>query len=147
MSTHTPPKLSDEAILDILSIRAPQPSSELLGVEFLEINQQNKRVKLAFTARPNFCNPMGTVQGGFLTAMLDEAMSIAGVVHSGFAMHMPTLELKVSFLRPAKPGKLHAVGEVLKFGKSIAFFEGSLYDSEEHLVARASATARPIPRH
>lgn len=146
MSSDAAPTLSDAEILDLFSKHVRPPSAELLGLEFLEIDQQSDRVTLAFIARPEFCNPIGTVQGGFLTAMLDDAMAISGVIRSGFTMHMPTLELKVSFLRPALPGKLRAVGEVLKFGKNIAFFEGSLYDSEERLIARASATARPIPR-
>ena len=146
MSSDAPLHLSDSEILDLVSKRGRPPSAELLGLEFLEIDQQNDRVTLQFEARSDFCNPIGTVQGGFLTAMLDDAMAISGVIRSGFAMHMPTLELKVSFLRPALPGKIRAVGEVVKFGKTIAFFEGSLYDSENRLIARASATARPTPR-
>ncbi len=146
MSADAPLHLSDAEILDLLSKRGGPPSAELLGLEFLKIDQKNSRVTLAFEARPDFCNPIGTVQGGFLTAMLDDAMAIAGVIRSGLALHMPTLELKVSFLRPALPGKIRAVGEVIKFGKNIAFFEGSLYDSQDRLIARASATARPTPR-
>lgn len=146
MSLDAPPTLSDAEILDLFTGGFRPPSADLLGLEVLEIDQENSRVTVQFEARPDFCNPIGTVQGGFLTAMLDDAMAIAGVIRSGFTRHVPTLEIKVSFLRPALPGKMRAVGEVLKFGKSIAFFEGSLYDSEGRLVARSSATARMVPR-
>lgn len=146
MPNDAPSTLSDAEILDLFSSRVRPPSAELLGLEILEVDQKNNCVTVQFEARSDFCNPIGTVQGGFLTAMLDDAMAIAGVIRSGFTMHMPTLELKVSFLRPALPGAIRAVGEVIKFGKSIAFFEGSLYDSDNRLIARASATARPTPR-
>jgi len=146
MSSDAPPQLTDTEIIALMKGRARPPSAALLGLEILEIDQKKDRVVLQFEARPEFCNPIGTVQGGFLTAMLDDAMAVAGVIRSGFTMHLPTLELKVSFLRPALPGPLRAVGEVLKYGRNIVYCEGSLYDQKNRLVARSSATAQLIPQ-
>jgi uncharacterized protein (TIGR00369 family) len=90
-------------------------------------------------------NPMKLIQGGFLAGMLDEAMSTACVMVSGLTAAAPTLEMKVSFLRPARAGKMRAVGRVVRWGRTIAFTEGELYDAEDRLVAKATATALPTP--
>ena len=88
---------------------------------------------------------MGQIQGSYLCAMLDECMSVAGMVASGMTSVMPTLEMKTSFLRPALPGSLRGVGRIVKWGKTVAFAEGELYDPEGRLLAKASATALPTP--
>ena len=124
----------------------PMPgASTLMGFRLLRVDQAAREIEAAFTATAQFCNPMGAVQGGFLTAMLDDAMSVAGLVTSGMTHVMPTLEMKTSFLRPASPGEMRAIGRVVKWGRTIAFTEGELYDAEGRLVAKATATAMPAP--
>ncbi len=56
----------------------------------------------------------------------------------------PTLELKVSFLRPAAPGRLVCTGRVVHRGGSIAFLAGELRNESGDLLATATATARII---
>lgn len=118
-------------------------TAALLGFELLEVRQRERQVLVGFVAKPDFTNPMGHVQGGILTAMLDDAMAVAGVMASGLTAAMPTIELKVSFLRPAQVGPLRATGEVLQLGKSVAFLAGRLHDLDGRLLASASATAMP----
>jgi uncharacterized protein (TIGR00369 family) len=88
---------------------------------------------------------MRQIQGGYLCAMLDECMSVAGMVASDMTCVLPTLEMKTSFLRPALPGTLRGIGRVIKYGRTIAFTEGELYDHENRLLAKATATAIPTP--
>jgi len=146
MSEAEKPKVSDEEMLARFKRSTNRPrASDLMGFELIAVDQAAMRIECFFTAREDFTNPMGQVQGGFLTAMLDDAMSVAGLVASNITHVMPTLEMKTSFLRPAKPGRLRAVGHVLKWGKSIAFLEGELYDEQNRLLARATATAMPTP--
>jgi uncharacterized protein (TIGR00369 family) len=57
----------------------------------------------------------------------------------------PTAEMKTSFFRPAMPGRLRGVGRVVRWGKTIAFTEGELYDGDGRLVAKATGTAVPTP--
>lgn len=146
-SVKTPDRLSDEDALArfLNSIRQPE-SSRLLGFRMVAVHQVRMEVEVAFEARAAFCNPMGQIQGGFVCAMLDDCMSVAGLVASNFTCVMPTLEMKTSFMRPALPGPLRAVGRVAKWGRSIAFTEGELYDANDRLLAKATATAMPTPR-
>lgn len=56
----------------------------------------------------------------------------------------PTLELKVSFLRPAAPGRITGTGRVVHRGGSIAFLAGELRNEAGEVLATATATARVI---
>ena len=138
---------SDAELLERFAQSVNQPeSSRLLGFRMLAICQAEMRIEAAFDAGKHLANPMGQVQGGYLCAMLDEVMSVAGLVASGMTCVMPTLEMKTSFLRPAPIGlSLRGVGRVLKWGKTIAFTEGEIFDPEGRLVAKATATAMPTP--
>lgn len=112
----------------------------------LEICQAEMRIVAGFDAAADkFANPMGQIQGGYLCAMLDDVMSVACLVASGMTSVAPTLEMKTSFMRPAMPGPLRGVGRVVKWGKSIAFTEGELFDGEGRLLAKATGTAKPVP--
>jgi molybdopterin converting factor subunit 1 len=115
---------------------------DLLGMRPLAAEPGH--VRMEFTASEQFLNPAGVVQGGFLTAMLDDTMGPAAVAQLGPGYFAPTLELKVSFLRPVGPGRLIGDGRVVHMGRSIAFLEGSLADEEGNLVATATATARVV---
>lgn len=142
-----PPALSDEEILQRFLRSKNQPtSSQTLGFRMLSVCQETKSVEVAFEARADLMlNPMKQIQGGYLCAMLDECMSVACMVASGMTAVAPTAEMKTSFLRPAKPGPLRGVGRVVRWGRTIAFTEGEIYDGEGHLLAKATGTAVPTP--
>jgi molybdopterin converting factor subunit 1 len=123
-------------------IPAP-PYSKLLGSRPLDAEPGH--VRMEFEASDQMLNPAGSVQGGFLTAMLDETMGPATIsmLEPGFVV--PTLELKVNFLRPARPGRLVVDARVVHLGKSVVFMESSLVGDDGSLIATATATARIVP--
>jgi uncharacterized protein (TIGR00369 family) len=140
-----PASVTDDEILQRFLRSRNQPSgSRTLGFRLLRVSQAERTVEVEFEARAEvLLNPMKQIQGGFLCAMLDECMSVACMVASGMTHVAPTLEMKTSFFRPGYPGRLRGVGRVLKWGKTIAFTEGELYDAEERLLAKATGTAAP----
>jgi uncharacterized protein (TIGR00369 family) len=146
-ATQAPPPPTDEAILARFLASKNQPSgSRTLGFRMLSVSQAERTVEVQFDARAELlANPMKQIQGGYLCAMLDECMSVACQVASGMTSVAPTLEMKTSFFRPAMPGLLRGVGRVARWGKTIAFTEGELYDAEGRLVAKATGTAMPTP--
>lgn len=135
-----------ERAFRLLAGRPPAGASALLGLRPLEIDPERGFARIGYTARPEFCNPLGVIQGGFLSAMVDEAMAIACVASADFEIFVPTLELKVSFLRSGYPGSMVAEGQVVRLGRSIAFLEGCLYDEGGELIVTASATAKVTRR-
>ena len=141
-----PVTLTDEAILArFQAAKNPPKGSQLVGFRMVSVEQATRTVEVAFEASEQFCNPMRQIQGGYLCVMLDECMSVACMVASGMTSVAPTLEMKTSFFRPATPGPMRGVGRVVRWGKTIAFTEGELYDAEGRLVAKATGTAIPTP--
>jgi uncharacterized protein (TIGR00369 family) len=144
-SAPAPTALSDDDILQRFQRTRNQPTgSQTLGFRMLSVSQESRSVEVAFEARAEvLLNPMKQIQGGYLCAMLDECMSVACMVASGMTHVAPTAEMKTSFFRPGYPGPLRGIGRVVKWGKTIAFTEGELYDAEGRLLAKASGTAVP----
>ena len=140
------PRLSDADMLARFqnSTKRP-PCTQTLGMQVTAVDQAAMVCRFAFEARPEFANPTGAIQGGFIGAMLDEAMSTAAIIASNITMNAPTLEMKVSFLRPLFVGKASAEARILKWGRTTCFIEAELFDPEGQLVAKASATQAPKP--
>jgi len=116
------------------------PAAVLLGWKALDL--QPGRARVQYTARPDFCNPHGAIQGGFLAAMLDDAMGPALFTTLPADQCAPTIEMKVNFVRPARPGPIIAEGTLVHKTSSIAFLEGKLTTIDGDLIATATATAR-----
>jgi uncharacterized protein (TIGR00369 family) len=147
VASEEPKALSDDDILQRFLRTKNQPTgSQTLGFRMLSVSQEKMQVEVMFDAKAELlANPMKQVQGGYLCAMLDECMSVACMVASKMTAVAPTAEMKTSFLRPAMPGELRGVGRVIRWGRTIAFTEGELYDAEGRLVAKATGTAVPTP--
>jgi molybdopterin converting factor subunit 1 len=133
-----------EQFMELVGRHAPTWPNyiDLLGMR--PLLAESGHVRMEFRATEEFLNPAGIVQGGFLTAMLDDTMGPAAIAQLGPGHFTPTLELKVSFLRPARPGRFVCDGRVVHMGRSVAFLEGSLADEEGNVVATATATARVV---
>ena len=122
----------------------PPPAARHLGRKVIEVDPAAGTIVVEFTARAEFLNSGGSIQGGFLAAMLDGTLALALLAALDGGQFAPTLELKVSFIRPATPGQLIGHGRIVHRGRSIAFLEGTLRNPEGELVATATATARIV---
>lgn len=126
-------------------VKRPAPTSSasrLLGWQSREIDHDARKIRLVFQARPEFMNPIGTVHGGFLSAMLDEAMGNAiGILLTNHEF-APTVELKINFVRPAYPGLILAEAYIVYRGISLVFLQGELRTAEGQLIATGTATAQ-----
>ena len=94
----------------------PPKAAETLGIRFEKIDADAGTIELELQAKAEFTNPAGNIQGGFLAAMLDDTMgpALAAMLNAGeFA---PTLNLNVSFHRPAHVGSIKGFGRVVKKG-------------------------------
>ena len=97
------------------------PCAELLGWRLLDAKPDEGWIKLAFEGRPEFCNPAGFIQGGMLSAMLDDTMGPAVLLMSEGRLYATTISMTVSFLSPAKPVPIIGEARVTQLGKTIAF--------------------------
>lgn len=120
----------------------PSPNiAKTLTIEFTHIDPEQGTIETSFVAGEEFLNPVGQVQGGILAAMLDDTMGPALVATLDENQFAPTLNLSISFIKAAKPGKIFGKGKVVKKGKSICYLQGELYDTNNELLATGTATA------
>jgi uncharacterized protein (TIGR00369 family) len=132
----------NQTILD----RIPMPPcARLLGWHLMAHDAERGWLRVGFDGKPEFCNPAGFIQGGILTAMLDDTMGPAAVLASGGKLYTSTIDLHVSFLAPARPGPLYGEAKVIQLGKTVGFIEGRLLDVADQVLARATTSARLVP--
>ena len=123
----------------------PQPECmKLTPFELIEVNAEAGIVKMQFAPQPAFGNHFGNIQGGFAAAMVDGPISAAVFVK--VRQWLPTLELKCSFLRPARIGVCIGEGRVLRAGRQIVFAEGRLWGADGELAVHATATVGGVAR-
>jgi uncharacterized protein (TIGR00369 family) len=119
------------------------PAPPLLHALDLEVNSIEKG-KAVFSFRPQefHYNPIGTVHGGVITAILDSAMgcTLHSLLPAGTGY--TTLELKVNFLKPVtmQPGRLMATGKIIHAGGRTALVEAQLTDEAGKVYAHAVST-------
>jgi uncharacterized protein (TIGR00369 family) len=118
------------------------PVAKLLGWRVLDAKPAEGWLKLRFDGKPDFCNPAGFIQGGILTAMLDDTMGPAVLVMTEGKSYTATVSLTVNFLASAKPGPIIGEATVTQLGKTIAFVEGKLTAEDGTLLATATAVER-----
>lgn len=121
------------------------PCARLLGYEFLSVDHEAKTMRVRFQATPDMLNPAGTIQGGFLTAMLDDVMGSMMVVLTHGEKGPVSVDLHMQFLRPAKPGAYIGEARVMHTTNSTCFTEATLYNEAEEAVATARQTQRLFP--
>lgn len=122
------------------------PAAALLGWELIDLDLLAGTIEVGFDATPQFLNPLGFVQGGFLSAMLDDTLGPVVFAQTKGQKITTTIDLNVHFVRPVSPGRITSKGRIINLGQTIAFMTGELFDSNGKLAARASASAllRPI---
>ena len=123
---------------------AAPPSSKLLGWHLLDARPTEGWVRIGFDGKAEFCNPAGFVQGGILSAMLDDTMGPAVFVMTQGEFYAVTITMSVNFLAPAKPGLIVGEADVTQLGKTIAFVEGWLVAEDGTFLATATASARLV---
>ena len=134
-----------EQLRAIIAGEMPQPTmARTLAFALVDVSEG----RAVFRAMPNagFMNPLGTIHGGWASAVLDSALGCA--VHSTLAPGdmFTTLELKVNLTRAIRPdtGALIATGTILTRGRRTATSEARLCDETGRIFAHATSTCLVI---
>src|ERR1700704_962842 len=120
------------------------PSSKLLGWHLLDARPKAGWIRIGFDGKAEFCNPAGFIQGGILTAMLDDTMGPAVFIMTDGRLYTATITMTVNFLAPAKVGPIVGEANVTQIGRTIAFVEARLTAADGAVLAASSASARLV---
>jgi len=117
-----------------------------LGMEKVIDRGEKGHAVIHYRARLDMCHSGGIVQGGFVTGWIDAAMAHVVMAQSQDAANPLSLEIKVSFLKPATPGLIIAEAWIERAGKSIAFVEGLIRNEAGEILAKATSTMKLVQR-
>lgn len=132
---------SKEKIIEQTNRHGPQ-FIRMLGGQLIDFDNEKVACTFEFDISKDFCHSIDIVQGGFVTAMLDAAMSHAIFICNQDILNVSSLEIKTSFLAPTRAGKLRVEGWVIKQSYKTAFMEGHIYNENNELTATASTVAK-----
>jgi uncharacterized protein (TIGR00369 family) len=127
--------------------RQPPPIANTLA---FTLTQVDKGVAV-FEGEPAewMYNPLGTVHGGWISALLDSALGCAVHTTLPAGATYTTASLEVKFVRAvlASTGKVRAEGRVIHAGNRVATAEARLVTAVgEKLLAHATTTCVILPR-
>jgi uncharacterized protein (TIGR00369 family) len=119
------------------------PLSPLVQTLDFKVNSIEKgKVVFSFAPQEFHYNPLGSVHGGVISALLDSAMgcTLHSVLEAGSGY--TTLELKTNFLKAItiKAGLLKATGKILHIGSRIALLEARITDDAGKIYAHGTST-------
>lgn len=117
-----------------------RPINQMLGITLVEQRAGYGRILLTRTNEtPKGIG--GSLHGGVLATMLDEAMLVAVFADMG-AGEQPagTAELNISYLRPAHGDKVFATAIEVKRGRQLAVIDVDITDSDDRLCAKGRVT-------
>ncbi|MHB8452051.1 MAG: PaaI family thioesterase [Mycobacteriales bacterium] len=104
--------------------------------------------EIEWEATPAYCFPTGSgpvVQGGLVTALLDAAMGGACWTTLDRDQAFLTADLRVEFLRSARPGPLRARGRVVRRTRRVVFCSAEMHDAAGLLLATSRCTQVVLP--
>lgn len=126
-------------VIQPTAFRFPVPFIQELGVEF--ISGGDGRSVLALDLAPWHLNSWSVAHGGVIMSLLDVAMAVAGRSLEADAEGGVTVEMKTSFLQPAKANtRLIVSGHAFHRSSTLAFCEGEIRDTDDRLIAKAMGT-------
>lgn len=121
------------------------PSARWMGMELIEHRPEESYSKLSFSPPDEMLNFGGVVQGGFITAMMDDAMGFNCFISLGMKNNQATIDLHTHFFSAVPLAPVTVEAWVIKAGKSVAFLEAKLFDQDGNLAARATSSSKLRP--
>lgn len=118
----------------------PPPIAATLGMTMESVD--DGRVVFGLEPAEFHYNPLGSVHGGVITTLCDSAMACAIISRLPAGVGLPTLELKVNFVRPllVSAGPVRCEGSVIHLGGRTATAEARVTDAAGKLYAHATTT-------
>jgi len=137
-----------DARLSVEQIQAIFDASPFLGflrLRVVALDHDAGTLTVSMPMRPELERRLGTGQfhGGPIAAFID----VVGDFAIGMAVGggVPTINLRIDYLRPAAGGALTGTARVRRAGRTVALVDVEVYDEQGALVAVGRGTYSPQP--
>lgn len=136
--------MSQKGFYDALLANFTQaiPHSRECGMVIHQLDAQGAGAHLPYRHEWLGDTGRGLVHTGIITSLVDTVSGLAALAAIGRFEPVPTLDLRMDYLRPAVPGRtLHARAECYRLTRSIAFVRAQAWqDDERQPVAVSQST-------
>ena len=117
----------------------PSGINKFLNLKYLSSKDEEHYFSVSFDE--SSINPRGFVQGGMITAALEQASSMAFIGDNNGTATPLTTDLHVLFHRSLPLGDAKITVKFIKIGRQIATMEARIFDEEDKLVSSMMHTA------
>jgi uncharacterized protein (TIGR00369 family) len=120
------------------------PYQRFLGLELMRY--EDGLVEIGMPFRKEFLREEGSdwLHGGIVSALIDIAGDYA--VYSKTGGDVPTVDLRIDYLRPTKRGRLTAIARTVKVGRRLSVADIEVKDEQGQVVAVGRGVyATPTP--
>jgi uncharacterized protein (TIGR00369 family) len=109
------------------------PFMRFLGLKLVRSGEGSVEIRLPF--REEFLRSDGSdwLHGGVVSALADIVGDYAVITKTGAGV--PTIDLRVDYLRPARRGDLVGTGRTLRVGRTVSVADVEIRDSQGTVVA------------
>lgn len=103
----------------------------------LDWDTATRTLTVNYVATQAMCNPHGSIEGGMICAMLDDAMGILAALNQT-ERPATTINLHMDFFRPCQIGVVHCTARFSKEGRKILHLHSEAWQQDK-LIASADA--------
>ncbi|MFS4437298.1 PaaI family thioesterase [Paracoccaceae bacterium GXU_MW_L88] len=125
------------------------PHSEALGMEIGETGWAYAYLSIPYNEKFIGNPETGVLHGGVVTALLDTCCGTAVLMHPRMGGATATIDLRIDYMRPAKPGaRLTARADCYHTTRSVAFVRAVAYADDPNApvaMATGAFTFTPAP--
>jgi uncharacterized protein (TIGR00369 family) len=112
---------------------ALSPYQRFLGLRFERYEDGLVEIRLPFREEFLREDDSDWLHGGVISALIDIAGDYAVVTKTGVGV--PTIDLRVDYLRPARRGDLTALARTIRVGRTVGIADVEVRDEQGALVA------------
>lgn len=140
------PPVSETAVAYLRDSVARPPFHQWLQPTVAAFDEASGEVTITLALRPEFRRDpeRPEIHGGVIAALVDIAghATVAGRLRHG----VPTVDMRIDYLRMAAGDTLHATGIPIKLGRSLALVDVRIADEKGKLVAAGRCTFSTLDR-